>query len=865
MELIERDEFLGLLQSAFTAVATGEGHCIFICGEAGIGKTSLVKAFRRTLKKEQPFFQGTCDALFTPRPLAPLYDIIPQLKMNPLHQRSGMTERTRLFGDFFQDLSNRSSPVVIVFEDIHWADEATLDFIKFLSRRITQTSSLFICTYRDNEISSHHPLRNVLGQLAPDSFTRIQLPVLSKQAVEKLAVEKGYSGENVYSISGGNPFYVNEILASYSEGVPENIRDSILSVYNRQEEATRQLWENLAVLPTGFEISYLQKMDIGFTAAAETAIDSGILIVKEGQIWFKHELYRRTIETSLSPLKRIALNKKILDLFRDRFEEKGEIERIIHHAKNANEYDTVVKYAPLAARQAAAVGAHIEAARLYLSAIEYYQSKDSSVLIQLYESYAYECYLTNQIKDAIIYTGKSLQLWKEKGDEEKTGNSLRFLSRLWWFDGSRKNAEDYAMQAIAILDKQPDSATKAMAYSNMSQLKMLSEETAPCIFWGEKAIAIAKDLGNQDILCHALNNVGAVRMKTAATEQEGRERLQESLDIALKNRYHEHAARAYTNLGSGSVTMKNYVPGKKIIDEGIQYCEENDLDSWTNYMSSLKARILLETGQWAAAYRIADNLLKNERQAGINKIVALAVIATIHMRRGNNEALPLLLKAKESAFETKESQRIVPALVALLEYEWIYGTIFIEATDIEQALEITKGAESIIERNDLAFWLRMAGRGDISLLKRYAGYEMNKPADAIKAATAWKEKECPYQQALALFKTGDDGKRKAIAIVHELGATAVYEKLKMDMRSSGIKSIPRGARKTTLSNPAQLTDRELDIIQLLKEGLRNKEIAARLFISAKTVDHHISSILFKLDVNTRAKAVQEAARLQILK
>src|SRR4029077_17006625 len=98
-------------------------------------------------------------------------------------------------------------------------------------------------TYRDNEIHSQHPLRNVLGQLPPDSFTKLQLTPLSRQAVEKMAAEKGYRGEDVYIISGGNPFYVNEILSSYSLGVPDNIKDSIISAYNRLEERTRHVWD----------------------------------------------------------------------------------------------------------------------------------------------------------------------------------------------------------------------------------------------------------------------------------------------------------------------------------------------------------------------------------------------------------------------------------------------------------------------------------------------------------------------------------------------------------------------------------------------------------------------------------------------
>ena len=149
---------------------------------------------------------------------------------------------------------------IIVFEDIHWADEATLDFIKFLARRIARIRVLFILTYRDNEIHSRHPLRNVLGQLPAPSITRLQLPPLSKPAVEDMAIKKGFKGEDVYSISGGNPFYVNEILASYSPGIPDTIKDSVLSVYNLQDKKAKQVWEVLSVLPTGFELKYLEKM-----------------------------------------------------------------------------------------------------------------------------------------------------------------------------------------------------------------------------------------------------------------------------------------------------------------------------------------------------------------------------------------------------------------------------------------------------------------------------------------------------------------------------------------------------------------------------------------------------------------------------
>lgn len=239
MELVERDNFLDLLRTKFETIGHGEGHNVFVSGEAGIGKTSLVKAFCKGVKDSCTIYNGACDALFTPRPLAPLYDIIWQVNKDLWPSAQNIEKRTELFAAFFRELSIQKNRIVIVFEDIHWADEATMDFIKFFARRITQLPCLFVLTYRDDESPILCSVRNILGQLSADSFTRLHLTALSRETVTNMAARRGYNGEDVYTISGGNPFYVTEILASYSTGVPDNIKDSILAVYDRQEEGTK--------------------------------------------------------------------------------------------------------------------------------------------------------------------------------------------------------------------------------------------------------------------------------------------------------------------------------------------------------------------------------------------------------------------------------------------------------------------------------------------------------------------------------------------------------------------------------------------------------------------------------------------------
>jgi len=864
MELIERDGFLTTLQSKFDSILDGQGHCVFITGESGIGKTSLVNAFCKLQESNYRIYSGTCDALFTPRPLAPLYDILLQIGSDIIDNKALLDDRATLFANIFQVISNLKDPSIILFEDIHWADEATLDFIKFLGRRISRIPCLFLLTYRDNEIHASHPLRIVLGQLPPDNFSRLLLPPLSRKAVEKLSAEKGYVGEDVFSVSGGNPFYVNEILASYSPGIPDNIRDSILAVFNQMNEKTRKVWELLSVLPTRFELKYLEIIQPFYADAVANCMAAKIIVVENQTIFFKHELYRRTVETALSPLVRVELHKQILHLFLKHFEATGEIERIIHHAKNANEYGTVTQYAPVAAKKAAALGAHIEAAKLFYTAIEYYPGNDKNELLELYESYAYECYLTNRMKEAIIYQCKALTIWKDRNDQENIANSLRLLSRFWWFEGNHAEAESFARRAIEQINEAAPSKIVASVMSSMSQLKMLSEETESCVYWGEKAQKMAKELGEDAIYAHASINLGTLYFLSSDSRQKGLELLQDSLDISLKKGFQENIARAYTNFSSGYIELKEYESGNKYLEKGIAYCEARDLDSWTSYMISWKSRLLLETGNWNEALRIAENLINAEGHARIIRCFSYLVAGTVKMRRGDLISRDLLMEAKSIAFDANEIQRMVPVCNALLEYEWLYSHSLITEQELSDFSNRYLDNPRASHNKEFEFWLHKV-RG-INIRGEAVGghHTPHQPEDYLKPLY-WKKTGCPYMHAMTLFLGNDEEKREAIAMVQRLDADVVYDKLKQEMRAEGIKKIPRGIRKTTIANPAQLTGREMDVLQLLREGMQNKEIAGKLFISAKTVDHHISNILFKLEVSSRAKAVMEATALGILK
>lgn len=864
MELLERELELTLLQQCFDALATGEGNCAFVYGDAGMGKSSLVRQFCRQLTPRHRLLTGSCDALFSPRPLGPVYDILYQMGADDWQNQTGPEQRVLLFNHVFNELAAIPQPIVLWFEDIHWADEATLDFIRFLARRISRLSCMFILTFRDNEIAIGHPLRQVMSQIPPASIQRIALQPLSRATVDTLSKAKAYDGARVFGITGGNPFYVNEILAAHHEEIPRTLSDTVLAVFQRQSAPTRGLWELLSVLPSGFEPALLEQIDAGFDASILNGLQSGILVEEGGYLKFKHELYRLAIEAALPSTHRVRLNQKILDLFAEIFLQAGQVERVVHHATQAGNASLTLNYAPQAARKAAGLGAHTEAARLYVTAIEYSRGADMLTRIQFFEAYAYECYLTSQLPLAIEYTEKAKQLWEEAGNAEQTGNSMRFLSRLWWFSGNGANALLLAEQAIQQLKDIPAGRVRALAYSNMSQLKMLAGETDACIYWGEQAIGIANALADPEILSHAKNNIGSVLMKQSDTFEKGLAILEESLQIAIQHSFHEHVARAYTNLSSGLMQKKRYRLADRYLTDGLKFCEERDLDSWTIYMSYWKAQLKLETGFWDEAFQLATYLINHPKISVISLVGTISIQAVIQLRRGSMVNWEQLEKARQQAFATGEVQRIVPVMLVFLEGEWITGERRYKEEDLETANKIINASGAQQECHEYSCWLWLARRIQIPFTYSEEGYELTSTESAAKSADYWAKCGAPYYEAVCSFFAGQEEALKAVEIMGKLGATAVQEKMKKELRAAGIKKIPRGIQKKTASNSAGLTARELEILKHIQDGLQNKEIAAKLFLSAKTIDNHITSILFKLDVNSRVKAVQRAKALSIL-
>jgi predicted ATPase/DNA-binding CsgD family transcriptional regulator len=872
MELLERDRFIRDLNSALQRVEAGNGRTVLVSGEAGIGKTTLVREFVNEHRKVARVLWGGCEALFTPRPLGPLHDIARQIQGNLSELLNDEANRTTIFSAFLDELQQCSPLAITIFEDVHWADEATLDVIKFLGRRIHLIPALLIITYRDDEIGPQHPLRFVLGDLPGTSVTRLHLPPLSESAVATLAQRARRSVKGLYAATGGNPFFVTEVLASTNsldQGVPITVRDTVLARAARLSPAARAVLDLASVVPARVERWLL---DAIFPAELPTdsalideCIESGMLRFDNSDLTFRHELARLAIEDSLSPARRQQLHTLVLAALiscQSPGTEEIALSRLVHHARQCGDREAVLRYAPLAAKQASSLRAHRESASHYATALQYGDHLGPEERAELLEGYAYECYLTDSMQDAIQARLKALSIRRELPDQEKIGHNLRWLSRLSWFMGNKADADAYAIQSVRVLEQLPPGCELAMTYSNCAQLYMLADETAKAVDWGQRAIALAEQLGDNEILAHALNNVGTALM--CAGDSSGQAQLERSLQISLSRAFEEHAARAYTNLATSCIRMRYYTDATRYLNNGIQYCVDRDLDSWNMYMSGWRARCHLERGNWQEAADDAHTVLGKPHVSTVAKIPALTALAHVRVRRGDPEAMTLLDEALALAIPTGELQRIEPVVTARAEAAWLKCDLDQCVAEAQLGFEMALAAQNLSDLGELSFWMWRGGAINEPPSGIEAPFALHISRDWRAAADAWEKIGCPYERAMALADGDEAAQRKALEIFVQLGAAPAAEIVRQRLRALGVRGIPRGPRPATRENPAGLTARQLEVLVLMAEGLQNAEIATRLSTSTKTVDHHVSAVLAKLDARSRGEAVILANQLGML-
>ena len=857
--LLERSEQLKVLGETLAEVAgSSRGRVILVAGEAGIGKTALLRRFCAGVDGSARVLWAGCDPLFTPRPLGPVLDLAGVLGGELAARAANGARPWEVSAALLRELRS-AGPSVLVVEDVHWADEATLDVVRLAGRRVGDVPALLVLSYRDDGLDRSHPLRIVLGDLpGSDRVTRLALAGLSPRAVAELAGRAGVDAGELHRWTAGNPFFVTEVLAAGAGLVPRSVRDAVLGRAARLGGAAREVLDAAAVVPGPAELWLLDALAPALAGALDECLGSGMVVLTGGRVEFRHQIARQVVEESLPPGRRAGLHRAALAALAG--QAVPDLARLAHHAEAAGDAGAVLRFAPAAAERAAAAGARREAAGLYARALRFAGALEPAGRAGLLERFADVAYYTGMGKQATAALREAVEIHRARGDLLRQGDALRQLAIQLGKDGALAEARATLAEAITVLEQLPPGPELARTYNAMAgNLGVVGDDEA--IRWGERALELAERVGCLDAVGDTLNIVGTVELRQGNLD--GLAKLDRSRELAEQAGDEVGVVRAYMHPALALAARREWVLADRYIQPGLVFCRERGLEAWEGWLTTLAAEAALARGRWDDAVSTVAAILAWPAGGFSDfRVSALVISARVRARRGEPGYWPLLDEAAQAAKAAPVALSALPIAAARAEAAWLEGAPAERIGEEIGPAEEPGLAESHWFAGELEVWRHRAGLdcGDPAGLPE--PYRLEITGDAEAAARWWQERGCAYEAALALAGSGDRAAlRRALDMLHGLGAHPAATAVARRLRALGEHGVPRGPRPATAANPAGLTSRETEVLRLMAAGLSNAEIAARLVLSGRTVAHHVSAILRKLGARTRGEAGERAARL----
>ncbi|WP_036226394.1 AAA family ATPase [Marmoricola sp. URHB0036] len=850
--LLERQVQLQLLEAAVGRAAAGRGSTVLVLGEAGIGKTSLLRAFLAGAAPTVRVLTGACEDLLTPRPLSPLREAV-QSVPGPLYDALSAPpdDPGEVFAAAARELAREPGPTVLVVEDAHWADGATLDALRFLGRRMHELPAVLVVSYREDELDLDHPLRSVLGGLASVEALRLRLERLSPAAVAELAGQHGFDADELFRLTGGNPFFVSELLAFSGPAVPPTVVDAVLARFASLGPESQAVVRQLSVVPAGLGLATLRELvdDLEPVGEAERA---GVLEVRGTLVSFRHELARRAVEGSLTSIERIELNRVMLQLLVDEQGRSGaDPFRMLHHAVGAGDDRAVVEHGTTAARQATRVGAHQQAAVAYEQVLARGALLDATSRGRLREGYAWSLSNTNRLDAAAGEAAAAVREYESAGDRPRLVRPLVTLSRQQWLTERTADARVSAERALAVSAE--ESSDVALAEVNLGGLLVLVDEEEAGLPHLEAALAMAERSGAEDLVALSRNYIGSAHLQLGDPSGEGE--LVASLEIARRVGNHEFVMRSYYNLVEGLWRLGDYPKVGQYLDAASDYSRDRDFPVHHYMIDARRHRLLAMYGEWNEAVAGFTSLLEDRGDPAMIGRETVPILARLRVRQGHPDAPRLLTQSREHADRADVLEWLVTTGMAWIEWAWLTGRGTEAAPYPQLLLARTDRPGCAVQRAELLRYLHRLGHEVPVPTTGPEGYAAGSSGDWRAAAEFWADFGDPYEQALELMESGEvDPTMEAIRILDSLGAEPASTLARHRLRGLGVSRLPSRPTPSTRGNPAGLTDRQVEILQLVGTGLSNAEIAGRLVISTRTVDHHVSAILQKLGTRTRREA-----------
>ena len=857
--LLERQAELQMLGTAVERAGTGRGSAVLVLGEAGIGKTSLVHAFLAAASGRARVLAGACEDLLTPRVLGPLRDAARSAPGGPLASAlSPSADPDLVFAAVADELASPPSPAVLVIEDAHWADGATLDVLRYLGTRVQQLPAVLLLTYRDDAVARDHPLRAVLGVLGSTAATRLRLPPFTADAVRDLAASTNLDPAELFRLTSGNPFFVSEVLANPGEVVPPTVVDAVLARVRTLSPAAQAALDRLAVIPSGAEIDLLRVL-VGDLAPVAEAERAGVVEVRGDVVAFRHELARRAVTESLPASVRLELNADVLCALLtgpdcDPF-------RALHHAVEAGDDAAVITHGEVAAREATRVGAHRQAAACYAQVLAHGHRLTTARRAGLGEAYSWALSNSNQLHFAVAAAATAAELWQQDGDDARLVRALVTLSRQQWLTERTAAARTSAEHAFELARPLGDSYQNALATLNLGGLLVLNDREEDGLPYLDEALAIAERSGAASVAALCRNYRGSALLQLG--DLRGRDDLLRSMAQATEQGNDEYVMRAYYNLIEGLWRLGEYGEAFGYLEQAENFGRDRDFRVHSYMFAARRCRLALMRGRWAEAEAGLRDLLEGQDDPGMIGRETVPVLARVLVRQGSPDAPEWLALAARHAAMADVLEWLVPTGLAHIEHAWLTGDHGRAGPYPGLLLERTDRPGMLVQRGELLLYLGRLGYPAEPFPGCPEPYAAGLRGDWRSAADAWLSAGDPYEHALELAGSGQvEPTLEALAILDGLGAAPAVALVRRRLRGLGVARLPRRPQPGTLANPAGLTDRQLEILRLVAAGLSNAEIAQRLVVSPRTVDHHVSAILAKLGVPTRREAAARAAEFE---
>jgi DNA-binding CsgD family transcriptional regulator len=823
-----------------------------------VGKTSLLHALRERAGADVQWLWGACEPLLAPAAYLPLVDMLDQLPPGLGHAvRSGRGGLDLLAG-FLSLLRDRNQPTVLVFDDVQWADGATLELLRYLARRIEGTRAVLALAHR-TDLPREHALHGLLGAVPAGGTLRLALQPLSEPSVALLAQQAGRPARGLFAATRGNPFYVTEWLAAPAGDMPAAVRDAVLARAALLSEPARELLALVCVAPAGLEEAVIDAV-LDDVAAALDACAQGQLLHREGTVWrFRHDIARQACESALSHERRISMHAAVFDAL-DMLQASPA--RRVHHAERAGLWPAVARLAPLAAYEAAQAGAQRQAADLLALAVAHTLDETAARRAELLDRLATAQRACNRLAEAVASREAALALLRPGGDELALGCQLRELARLHWMAGRLPEGRSVAQQAVASLQQAGVAHELALAHDVLALLWVIDDPQA-ALHWGRLALqdldALAHPLGR----AHALATVGFTEL-VLHDSADGWSHLEEGLALALKRDDRDSASRAWSNMASMSCMHRQWQRLASACAAGLSYAQARDMDFSESLLRVRLAWSHIEQGRWPAARAELQQVRAMPGLAPLQDRQSRHLLALLNLREGVDDE-PRSTAAYWRGQIDGSTRMVVdpwyaPQAAAAAEAAWLWGDREAMLQVVDQALPHALRAGERWRIGQLLCWRHRAGAVVDAAppgLPEPCALELQGRPDA--AAAAWAALGCRYAQALALAAAGQAQAAQGLALLAELGAHGALRALRPRLQAGGQRELPRGPNRRTRDDPLGLTGRERQILDLLAQGLGNRDIAVRLSRSERTVEHHVSALLAKLGAGTRAEAVRLSA------